>query len=905
MSTPVKQESGRADKTGFVRFTPKDTALRKDVRALGAMVGELLLEQGGEALYKTVEAARRRAIDWREGNGEAADRLQQLLGDLSPNAARDVVRAFSTYFQVVNTAEQVHRIRRRREYLRDSDNRQPRSFDETFARLNEAGFTGDALQALLQQLVIQPVFTAHPTEVTRRTILRKQQNIVRRMVDVQNPALTPQEHRACFESIRSDVTAIWQTEDSPPEGLTVFDELEHTLFFLTDVIYRVIPPFYEAIESALEDIYGDDASRLQIPNLLSFGSWVGGDLSTGEEVSARTLRATFARQRSLLLDLYFRDCRMLGEKLSQSESRIDVDAAVTDRIEKYARQFPEAYGSLPHRYRNMHYRVLLRLITRRLKATYDDSAFPYESPQQFIDDLSIIASSLASRRGANAGMFAVKRLIRRAETFGFHFLALDIRHNADDLQRVVGHCLGEADWMQQNRAQRAERLRHALEINDSPAVEPDNDAKRLFAVFRSLTYCRRKYGEHAVGALLVRHSRGVDDILAALLVASWSDLHSADGTVQLDVVPCFETGTELRLAAGLIRDLVQDSFYRRNLASRGAHQTVMLSISDASSDGNVVASRWNMQRAHVELTAIFEAADIDFTFFHGRGSLSGRGGVADGIAHGHLRATEHGEAVNERYGVRGIAVRTLEKAFSAVTLATAGLSDNSAAGQDWPAIMDRMATAADAHYAQLADSRFEEYFRLATPIDVIEHMRSGNAPVSDRDAEHFRLNMPWAFAWAQARFLLPAWYGFGSGLQACLDGGDTDTLRAMLAEWPFFRRLVTDVEVALAIADPGIAAHYSALAGADLHQHYFPVIQEEYDRSIQALLVLKEQQELLAKNNTLRRSIRLRNPYVDPMSLLQVSLLQRWRDGGSGDDSLLTALRASVNGISHGLQTTG
>ncbi len=902
MSAPV-QPPADPDTRESIHFAEKDEALRRDVRELGKMAGRLLMEQGGEALYKTVESARRNAISRRENDSKASAKLEELLGGLSASAARDVVRAFSTYFQVVNTAEQVHRIRRRREYLKDSARRQPRSFDQTFSQLQEGGLGSENVENLLAGLAIQPVFTAHPTETTRRTILRKQQNIVRRMVEMQNPALTPQEHHACFESIRSDVTAIWQTEESPTEAYTVFDELEHTLFFATDVIYRIIPPFYEAIETALQDIYGDAVRRIKVPNLLSFGSWIGGDFSANPELSARTVRDVLQRQRSLLLDLYYRDCRALGEKLSQSETRIEVDQAVKERIDRYARQFPGIHGSTPHRYKKMPYRVLLRLISQRLQATYDQAAFAYENPQQFIDDLSIISHSLARRRGINAGLFAVNRLIRRVETFGFHFLSLDMRHDATDLQAVVGYCLDDADWLQLDREKRGERLAKMLAANDSPVVEPDNNAKRLFAVFRAITYCRRKHGPQAIGALLVRHCGGVDDILAAMLLARWADIHSSDGTIPLDFVPCFENNTELRRAAPMMSELMAHELYRRNLEARSAHQTVMLSISDATADGSVAGSRWNMQRAHIELSKIFGQANIEYTFFHGRGSLSGRGGVADGIAHGHLRATEHGEAVNERYGVRGIAVRTLEKAFSAVATATAGLRPNEAPDPDWPVVMGRLASTADQCFSDLASADFDSYFQLATPIDVIEYMRASNAIGAQTDDN--RSNKPWAFAWEQGRFLLPAWFGIGTGLQDCIADIGTDEIRQMLAQWPFFRRLIDDVEVALAIADPGIARHYSELAGEELHQQYFPVIEAEYQCCVDALLTVREQKTLLETNNTLRRSIRLRNPYVDPMSLLQVSLLRRWRDEGRPDGKLFTALRASVNGISRGLQTSG
>jgi len=903
--TPAGMPEQSARNRQKIHFAEKDRALRDDVRRLGKLVGELLLEQGGEALFKSVESARRWAIARREGDDEATARLDELLNKLSASSSRDVVRAFSTYFQVVNTAEQVHRIRRRRQYLQDSGKRQARSFDETFFNLRETGLDADAVRAVLDQLAIQPVFTEHPTETTRRTILRKQQNIVRRMVEFQNPALTPHESRACFANIRSDVTAIWQTEESPSESLTVFDELEHTLFFMTDVIYRVVPPFYEAIESALTEAYGDSAQGIDIPDILRFGSWIGGDLSTYGEVSARSIRETLARQRALLLNLYYRDCRELSGKLSQSTARVEVDEAVFERIERYGKQFPGTHASTPHRHRSMPYRMLLRLICQRLQATFDEAAFPYESAQQFSDDLRLIAASLRKRRGANAGLFAVQRLIRRSDTFGFHFLSLDIRHNAEDLQQVVGHCLGDSNWMNHDSAQRAARLRRMLQVNESPVVEPDNDAKRLFSVFRSIAFCRRKYGDGAMGAFLVRHCEGADDILATLLLARWADIHSADGTVALDVVPCFESAAELERAPDVLQQLIDDPYYRRNLDARGLHQTVLLAISDATPDGSVLASRWHMHKAHTQLGALFDAADIDYTFFHGRGSLSGRGGVADGIAHGHLRATEHGEAVNERYGVRGIAVRTLEKAFNAVTTATAGLTSSAPADDAWPDIMDTLSAAGDRAYNNLHTEAFEAYFARATPIDVIDHMRATSAPAGAVDTEHVLRNRPWAFAWAQGRFLLPAWFGFGSAAQEVQASEGVEVLREMLKSWPFFDRLIADVEVALAVTDMGIARHYSVLAGHDLHTKFFPVIEAEFERSVEALLDLRRQTVLLANNTTLRRSIRLRNPYVDPMSLLQVKLLERWRADDRQDDKLLTALRASVNGIARGLQTTG
>ena len=907
MSTEPKSSSSNKEKRQNIQFAQKDEALRKDVHALGEMIGEILVEQGGEALYKNVESARRHAIGRREGDADSRKKLGKLLRKMSASAARDVARAFSTYFQVVNTAEQVHRIRRRRDYLKDTKVRQSRSLDATIFQLRDAGFDLDSVIALLGKIEIESVFTAHPTEVTRRTILRKQQHIVRRMIDMQNPFLTPQELDMCMHNIRSEITGIWQTEEIPTEGTTVFDELEHILFFLTDVIRRVVPPFYEQLERALTEAYGEMATRnINVPDMLRFASWIGGDISADEEMSARIIRDTLERHRVLILDVYYRECRVLAEKLSQSTTRIEVDDAIHERIARYGRQFPEHRGSIPQRYRNMPYRLLLRLMAQRLQATYDDGAFPYESAEEFIADLQLIADSLASRKGVNAGLSSVKRLMRQANTFGFHFLSLDIRQNASELQRAVGVCMDEKNWAQEPREVRVEKLRHMLLTNASPVIEPDNDAKRLLSIFEAISYCRRKYGPRAIGVFLVRHCQGVDDVMAALLLGKWAELNDQDGLVALDVAPEFDTNQELVQSGQLLTELLNDPFYKDNLSARGSQQTVMLSNADSARENSLPTSRWRMQQAHSQLNKIFTDADINYTLFHGHGSWSGRSSVSDGIACGHLRITEHGEAVNERYGIQGIALRTLEKSFSMVATATANLEKSEAEEDDWPEMMDMVASASDEAYANLTSDadNFKRYFRLATPIDVIDLTQ-----VSSRTTAHTISNttedsdIPWAFAWAQSRFLLPQWFGVGSGLGKLMEEHGDDLVRSMAKEWPFLGRLVDDVEVALAIADLDIAELYSNLAGAELHAHFLPIIRAEYDRSVQIILAIREQAELLQNNPTLSRSIVLRNPYVDPMSLLQVELLQRWRDSGRQDKKLQTALLATVNGISRGLQT--
>ena len=390
MSLGVHKSLRRQD----ITFEEKDQSLRDDVRTLGAMVGDLIREQNGAELFELVENARLRAIRRREGNEKPGEELAALVGALDPETASQLIRAFSTYFQMVNTAEKVHRIRRRRDYLRDVRVYQPGGLEDSLIKLKASGKTIDDVQDLLNSMSIEPVFTAHPTESTRRTILRKEQNIVKHLVDLLNPSMTPQETTAALQNIRLLATTGWQTAEHSAEQMTVADELEHVLFFITDVLYRAMPPFYEDIRSALDRIYGEEAKQLEIPNIVNFGSWVGGDMDGNPNVNAKTIRATLARQRSLILDLYFNECAAISAKLSQSADCASFGQGMLDKIEEYRGIFPNAYHAVPARHREMPYRVFLRLMQARLQSTYDDDIYPYEKVDELVKDVELIPEKL-------------------------------------------------------------------------------------------------------------------------------------------------------------------------------------------------------------------------------------------------------------------------------------------------------------------------------------------------------------------------------------------------------------------------------------------------------------------------------------------------------------------------------
>jgi phosphoenolpyruvate carboxylase len=900
-----------------ITFEDKDQALRDDVRTLGTLVGDLLKEQGGEELFDVVENARLRSIRRREGNEIPGEELAPLVTNLDLPLAMQVIRAFSTYFQMVNTAEKVHRIRRRRAYLSQIGQYQPGGLEETMVRLKAAGLDIPALQELLDRLCIEPVFTAHPTEPTRRTILRKEQRIVSRLIDMLNPTMTEQETRTCLENIKLDMTTGWQTDENPSEQMTVADELEHVLFFMTDVLYRAMPPFYEDIGNAAIRVYGDEGSQLQVPNIVRFASWVGGDMDGNPNVNAKTIRSTLARQRALILDLYYRECATLSAKLSQSTKRIGINKAVLDKIDHYRDMFQNAYHAVPARHREMPYRVFLRLVQERLQATFDDVAYPYEKASQFHADIQLIATSLEANKGQHAGLFAVNRLLRRIETFGFHFMTLDVRQDALVHRQVVGELLGHDDWLQWKPADRARRIIKAIELRDSVPDSQSVAARKAMAVFQAIAFCKRKYGEKAIGPFIVSMTEGPDDILSVLLLANWSELHNRFFEVPVDIAPLLETVDDLQRGQEILGWLLGNDLYRKHLSQRGDRQIVMIGYSDSNKDSGLASARWALQEAQVDLARVVGEQDIELNLFHGRGGTISRGGskthaavlgAPPGTVNGRLRVTEQGEIINEKYGLRGIALRTLEQVAGSVSLATAMPEHRGVDMPEWHDIMQVIADVSRDTYRELVyqTQGFYEYFRRSTPIDLIERMRIGSRPASRRAGEGVEdlRAIPWVFAWTQTRLMLPGWYGLGSGLAAAVEQFDDAALRNMFAEWYFMRALTADAEMVLAKADIGIARQYSKLAG-ELHDQFFPIIEKEFELTCKLILEYSDHEALLDHDVTLQRSIMLRNPYVDPMSLMQVDMLSRWRESNYEDQELFNALLASVNGIAQGMQNTG
>ncbi|HET9836232.1 MAG TPA: phosphoenolpyruvate carboxylase, partial [Rhodanobacteraceae bacterium] len=446
-----------------ILFPDSTSALRDDVNELATLLGDILREQGGDELFDQVERARVAAIGRREGRETDGAALASLCSGNEAGAATELARAFGAYFYAVNLAEQVHRIRRQRAYQMPDAGAQPAGLEAALVELKAAGFDSERAAALLESLVVEPVFTAHPTQATRRSLLEKHQRIARALVSRMNPGLTPPEKNAIEARIRADMTAAWQTEEHSQQAPSVVDEIENLLFYLTDIIYRVIPPFYERLRESLGRVYGAGAAGIRIPSILSFASWIGGDMDGNPNVSADTLRTAMALHRSLILRCYRKEVRELYDHLSQSVSRIGIDAAVLDANRRYRERIGDDVESMPARYRFMPYRELLKFAETRIRDTAVDGAHAYTAAAELLADLELIAASLLHNKGEHAGLFILQRLITRVRTFGFHLAALDVRQDALVHRRVIGRGLDADDWLDRDSPTRTERLALALE----------------------------------------------------------------------------------------------------------------------------------------------------------------------------------------------------------------------------------------------------------------------------------------------------------------------------------------------------------------------------------------------------------------------------------------------------------
>lgn len=891
---------------------PHDAPLREDVRRLGALVGEVLAEQGGDGLLARVEATRAAAILRRETGADLTE-LTAALADVPAQDAEVLARAFAAWFNAVNVAERVHRIRRRRDYERSGAAPQPESLRAVLAALKAQGLGATELRGWVEALDVELVFTAHPTEAVRRALLEKEQAVVRSLVRGFDAGRTPPERRADTERIREALTASWQTADASPVRPTVRDEVDHVGFYLSDPLYRVLPAVHEALEDALRDEFG---LSVPAPRPLRFASWVGGDMDGNPNVGAATISDTLRVQRASVIARYLDECADVSRILSQTTSRVTVADALAQRLDEYRERFPDTAAAIPPRHADMPYRTLLAFMRERLRRTAQDADGGYTDAKALEADVRLIADSLAAHGGAKAGLFQVRRLLARVRCFGFHLARLDVRQDSRVHDDALAALLGDPGWAGRSADEREATLRPYASGEATLPPSTDATAARLHDVFVALADARARFGEDATGPYIISMARRAADVLAVLALARAGGLVDAAGRVPLDVAPLFETVDDLENAATTLRALLAEPRYRAHLKTRGERQVVMLGYSDSAKDGGILAARWRLQRAQVELLEVAASAGVALTFFHGRGGSASRGGgkvtpalmaSPRGAVAGRLRVTQQGEVIHRKYGIRALALRELEQTVGAVLRASARPRAAEPREVVWRQQMETLAQVSREAWSGLVRAPgFVGWFRDATPIDVIERMTIGSRPPSRRSmhgVEDLRA-IPWVFSWTQCRAVITGWYGLGSALEAGVQRFGEAAMRELARDWPFFATLLADVEMVLAKADLGVAEAWSRLSG-DAHRTFFPRVEAEFARTRDGLLRLVGRDALLAAEPRLATSIRLRNPYIDPLSVLQIDLVRRWRGAGRPDGALLEALVACVNGVSRGLQNTG
>ena len=927
----------------------KEAPLRRDIRSLGTLLGKVLREQAGRPIFDAVEDLRRTAIARREADarGDLAAGLthlhqaQEVTHKISadPRTAFFLARAFAFYFELINLAETNHRKRRRRSaLLHASAVPQRGSLRGTLRRLRAAGVSREEALALLSRICITPVFTAHPTEVARRSVMFKRRSISDLLVRLDTIPVPALELDALETSLLAEITALWQTDDVRHARPTVRDEVRMALDYFEASLFQTIPVLYAEIASALDAEYATTAPTqlAALPIVVRFGSWIGGDRDGNPFVTAETTAESLAMSRELLHDYYLAQLKDLFEQLAMSTRQAPISPALRDRLDTYLTQLRSAGYATPFadRFPTEAVRLQLACITLRLGgvppstmhrnlALATTATLPhYETQAALLEDLLLLRESLAANHGERLAELFLDPMLLTVRTFGLHLQTLDIRQHA----KV-----------------------HAAALADLSAGKMSEQTQEVIETFRAIATLKRTLPD-AITQYVVSGASAVEDALNVVELARHEGVAVEGGTSAsgehdpgLQPVLLFESIEDLRHAPTVCRELWSSAAYKPLLAAWGGKQEMMLGYSDSNKDGGMIASTWEIWKAHRALHEVARECGVTLRLFHGRGGTVGRGG---GPTHralfaqpldsftGELRLTEQGEVLNWKYSDVVLAEWNLELMIAASldALARPDVTARAAAGTNsvpqltgeilprWEAALDELSATSFAFYTQniVDDPEVFTYFEQATPVAELEHARIGSRPAKRADASASgkaaaRRSMadlraiPWVFGWMQSRHVVPAYFGVGYALDhfARTHPDGLELLQEMARGFPLFIDIIRNVEMALAKADFGIARLYASLVeDAALRDRVFTTLETEFIRTQEMVLAVTQQAELLETNRVLANSIRLRNPYVDPMSLLQLELLRRKR-GGESSDELDRAITATINGISAGLRNTG
>jgi phosphoenolpyruvate carboxylase len=959
------------------RARDNERPLVEDIRLLGRILGDVIREQEGVAAYELIEQVRKLSVAFRRDADQEADKaLKKLLKGLSGDQTVSVIRAFTYFSHLANLAEDRHHIRRRAVHERAGDT-QEGSIEVALARLRWAGISTKTISNTLAHSFVSPVLTAHPTEVQRKSILDAERDIAQLLtarddtkalaqaLNVSKDALTPRELAANEAQLRARVMQLWQTRLLRFSKLTVADEIENALSYYEATFLREIPKLYANLEREL--------GNQPVHSFLRMGQWIGGDRDGNPNVSADTLNYALSRQAEVALRHFLTEVHFLGGELSLSAMLVDFSPEM--------RALAESSPDTSEHRKDEPYRRALTGVYARLAATLKEltggdaarhAVAPqnaYKRSEEFLADLRTIETSLKSNHGQALVAQRLRPLIRAVEVFGFHLATVDLRQSSDKHEEVVAELLAVAR-IEGNYSSLDETAKRTLLLGLLNEARPlrvigttySAHATGELAIFEAALVARERFGKEAIRHYIISHTETVSDLLEVLLLQKEVGLmhgilqdphagHSVYGaaprgggralgrpgdaadqlgaTVDLIVVPLFETIEDLRNAAPIMREFYALPGVAQLVKRSGAEQDIMLGYSDSNKDGGIFTSNWELYRAEIALVELFDelanSHNIQLRMFHGRGGTVGRGGGPSyqailaqppGTVRGQIRLTEQGEVIGSKYANPEIGRRNLETLVAATLEATLLQPTKPAT----PAFLD---AAAELSKASMAAYRalvyetpgFTEYFFNSTPIREIAGLNIGSRPASRKASERIEdlRAIPWGFSWGQCRLTLPGWYGFGSAIDRMLSQGGTPAsrkealalLQKMYRQWPFFRTLLSNMDMVLAKSDLALASRYAELvADVRLRKRIFSAIEAEWHRTAEALVLITGERQRLAGNASLQRSIRHRFPYIDPLHHLQVELVRRHREG-KGDERVQRGIHISINGIAAGLRNTG
>jgi phosphoenolpyruvate carboxylase len=940
-SVNIRQRSGRVPEAGYadlppgIGFEPKDEPLRRDINLLGRVLGQVLIEQEGEDLFGTEEEIRLLCKQLRfEYDPVLDEQLKRRIEGMGAGELQRIVRAFSVYFQLVNIAERYHRIRRRRQYESSPANPPQRaSLASALSRLKSEGLQAGALQEALDGMNVGLVLTAHPTEALRRSIRHKHVRIGE-MLEASESAttLTWKERRRLEERLAEEITILWQTEELRARRPGIAQEIARTLLFFENPLISATIEAYREFEDELARQFPENTPNLG--RVLEFGSWVGGDQDGNPFVKPETLSTALELHRNLILRRHRRSVLALAEHMSQS-ARL---AGASEELRRSVERDQELVPKVVERHRdedpNEIYRRKFLLMAERLRHTLEDvdSTAAYPGTADFVADLNTVRNSLLQHGDDRVAAGDLRDLIRQAEVFGFHLAKLDVRQESSRIvtaaAEIIASGTGE-DLINADEEARASLLRRLIVDPSALPARPEGiseEAQQVLETFRRIREATKAFSEPPIESFILSMAHQASDVLCVQLLARRAGLLEVDEDGRctanhLRVTPLFETIDDLDRAPEVLRRLLQDPFYRSSLSQSGDLQEIMLGYSDSGKDAGYVTSNWALYKAQGLLSSVAQEHGVRLRLFHGRGGSAGRGGGPSYQAimaqppntlGGKIRITEQGEVISFKYSMRGLARRNLDTMLAAVLEKSADGSPREPEPR-WVEAMEDLSERASTTYRELVyeDLDFLPFFFEASPIGELSLLNMGSRParrVQNREMESLRA-IPWVFAWTQNRFLLPSWYGAGSALGAYASEDQLNLLREMYQGWPFFRTLVDFMQMTLAKSDLRIAQTYASLVSdAEIRDRLWKRISEEHTACVDALSQITANENLLDDSPVLQRSIRLRNPYVDPLSYIQVSLLRKVRSlpkDSPERESVLDTLLLTISGVSSGMLNTG